>query len=346
MADSGATLIAQRKERWARFYQPSHRGHLLLIRLAEEVPPRPLPHPDRRGERVEWAWQRYQAQLERLAWLEDDSLPHLDVYTGTEIFAAAFGCPVHRPEDQMPFALPLIRRASQVSSLRVPSLDEPGLALLLGMADELRARAGPRALLKLVDIRSPMDIAALIWDKSSFYAALLEAPEAVRELAAKVKELLTAFLDEWFARYGREYLAHYPDYYMEGGITLSEDEIGAVGPQVYAELFHPELVELSGRYGGIGVHCCAHARHQWAGLASLPELRLLNLVQPPPVLASAYGYLAARAGQMHSWCGDGDVLTWAESLPAGSRVVLQAPAANLREAEALVERFRSLPERS
>ncbi|MCC7261464.1 MAG: hypothetical protein IT369_02975 [Candidatus Latescibacteria bacterium] len=339
MGTISETAISQRKERWRRFYQPEGKGRLLLVRLADNAPPRPLPHPDRRQQRIEWAWQRYEAQLERLAWLDDDSLPHLDVYTGTEIFAAAFGCPVHRTEENMPFALPLIQRAGQVASLQVPSLDCPGLEMLFGMADELRQRAGPEALLKLVDIQSPMDIAALIWEKTSFYPALLEEPEAVRELAAKVKELLVAFLEEWFSRYGTEFVAHYPDYYMPAGITLSEDEIGAVSAETYAELFHPELVELSQRFGGIGLHCCAHARHQWAGLEAIPGLKLLNLVQPPEVLERAYAHFAV--GQMHSWCGEGEVLDWAAQLPPRSRVVLQAPAQTRQEAEALVERFRT-----
>ena len=72
-------------------------------------------------------------------------------------------------------------------------------------------------------------------------------------------EILTAFLDEWFARYGDEYIAHHPDYYMSKGMTLSEDEIGACGTDVFESMFLPELVSLSEYYGGIGIHCCGPA---------------------------------------------------------------------------------------
>jgi len=327
--------IAERKERWRAFLDMGAAGprHMLMVRPDEGLPPRPLPHPDKVAERIEWAWLKYQRQVEAVSWLDDDAVPHLDPYTGTEIFAAAFGCQVHRPDDTNPFALPRIRSAAEVAALQVPEITAAPLAVLFEIADELRRRAGPEAVMRLPDIQSPMDIAALIWDKNTFYIAAIETPEAVRELAAKVRQLLTAFLDEWFARYGREYVAHYPDYFMSGGITLSEDEIGAVSTDMFRDLFLPELAELSRRYGGIGMHCCADARHHWEAWKEIPDLRLLNIVHQTPVVREAYSYFARQTPQMHSWCGEGDPTTW--TYPAGSRVVIGAEADTDDEARRL-----------
>jgi hypothetical protein len=298
-----------------------------------------LPWRELRDERVAWAWRKFERQVARAEWLHDDSLPFLDMRTGTEIFAEAFGCPVHFPDDNMPFALPLVHSAREAEALRVPDVSTSSVAYLFEMADELMARAGPGALLRLVDIQSPMDIAALIWEKSSFYPAMIEAPEAVLVLAEKVKTFLMAFLDTWFERYGPAFIAHYPDYYMPQGITLSEDEVGAVSHRVYRELFLPELAELSQRYGGIGVHCCAHARHQWQGFLDIPDLRLINLVQPEEVLAEAYRFFAAIP-QMHSWCGDGDPWSWPATYPDGARVVLQATATTRDDAKRLADKLQ------
>lgn len=333
--------IETRKERWRQFLDPqTPPGHMLLVRHDPEAPPRPLPHPDRKAERIEWAWQKYQRHLDRLAWLDDDSLPCLEPYTGTEIFAAAFGCPVHRPDDTNPYARPRIDDAGQVAGLRVPDITAEPLAILFDIADELRRRAGPEALMRLPDIQSPMDIAALIWDKNTLYPALLEAPETVRELAGKVRGLLTAFLDEWFSRYGSDYVAHYPDYYMPGGVTLSEDEIGVVSPQLFDELFLPELAELSTRYGGLGMHCCADARHHWEAWKQIPDLRLLNIVHRPDEVRDAYDCFADHTAQMHNWCGDGDPRTW--SYPAAARVVIGVDAPTADTARALADDLRHL----
>lgn len=335
--------IDQRKQRWRQFYDRSYPAtHMLLIRYRADPPVRPLPHPAQTDARIEWAWDRYRYQLGQAEWLEDDTVPHLDVYTGTEIFAEAFGCRVHRPNDNMPFALPMLTHACDVATLQVPTLDTPCLRRLFDIADALRARSGNGAVLRMVDIQSPMDIAALIWEKTSFYLALLESPEAVQELANKVGQLLTAFLDEWFSRYGRDFVAHYPDYYVPRGITLSEDEIGAVGCDMFDAYFVDELAALSRRYGGIGIHCCAHAQHHWAGLAAVPGLLLLNLVQPEDVLREAYAFFAPHAAQMHGWCGGDDVVGWAEALPPESRVVINVTAGTREEALRLLDELRAV----
>ena len=129
------------------------------------------------------------------------------------------------------------------------------------MADELFRRAGPGTLFCLVDLQSPLDVAALIWEKNDFYAALLENSAAVTGLVEKVKKLQFTFLDEWFRRYGREFIAHYPDYYMPQGVTLSVDEIGSVSGMMFLKYFLPDLCQFSERDGGLGIHCCANPRH-------------------------------------------------------------------------------------
>lgn len=333
--------IAARMERWRRFFDmdvPS-RG-LFLVRYVEGAPERPPLHPERKQERIEWAWRQYERHLGQAQWLDDDFVPYLDVVTGTEIFAEAFGCRVHRPHDDLPFARPLVERASEAARISVPDLGSTPLVLLFEIADELRRRAGNGALLKIVDIQSPMDISALIWDKNTFYSAILESPEAVKELAEKVTQLLAAFLDEWFSRYGEAFVAHYPDYYMPRGITLSEDEVGAVSEEMFVEFFLPELAGLSERYGGIGMHCCANARHQWTNFMKIPNLRLLNLVRPPEEVRDACSFFADHVAQMHSWAGDGDPLSWPRQHPPGAHIVFEVPADTKEKAIALAAGLR------
>ena len=332
--------VEERKRRWSDFLlSDGHPGHNFLIDYEPDHLERPPLWPDKKEERIEWAWQEYERQIARMEWQRDDAIPYLNVCTGTEIFAEAFGCTVIRPTGSMPFARPLITTASEVSGLKVPEVTSGTLSLLFQIADELVRRAGPRTLLKMVDLQSPMDIAALIWEKGRFYMALIDTPEAVRELADKVQQLLTLFLDEWFSRYGREFVAHYPAYYMPAGITLSEDEVGCVSTQAFDDLFLPELSSLSDQYGGIGIHCCANARHQWDSFKKIPRLRMLNLVQPEDELRAAYALFAAHAPQMHSWCGDGNPWTWPAQYPQGARVVLQATAKTREEALVLSERL-------
>jgi len=332
--------IEQRTRRWCEFLDMARPAqHMFLINHDPDAPERPKPWPQHKAERIDWAAATYERMCERVGWLVDDRIPYLDPYTGTEIFAEAFGCEVYRPADDMPSARPLIDDVSQVAALKVPDVGATPLAMLFEIADALRRRAGSDALMKLPDIQSPMDIAALVLDKSALFVALLDAPEAVAELAGKIHQLMVAFLDEWFARYGTSFIAHYPYYYMPRGITLSEDEVGSVNAEMFVEHFLPELAGLSDRYGGIGIHCCADSRHQWEGFRKVPSLRLLNLVQPPEVLREAYAFFAGDTTQMHGTCWDGAPETWPDQAPAASRCVFETAAETHDDALGLAEKL-------
>lgn len=335
-----ARAVATRKRRWKTLLEPASRpGFCFLVNYNDpslNLPPSPPHWPELSAERIERKWQDYERALDRMAWLDDDSIPCIDMLTGTEIFAEAFGCPVHRPDNNNPFALPLIHDAREVAALNVPDLSSSTLDYLFDMADELKRRAGPEAVFRLVDIQSPMDIAALIWEKSSFFIGLTESPEAVHELANKTRTLLFAFLDDWFSRYGTDFVAHFPPYFMTGGVTLSEDEVGAISGRMFEEFFLPELEALSARYGGIGIHCCADAKHQWKNFRRVKGLRLLNLCNPPTRAAEtyikeAYPSFGATCAQWHcGWTPDGPPETWPTQYPEGCRVVIEL-CANSRE---------------
>jgi hypothetical protein len=254
----------------------------------KRLPPMPPLWPGMEKARIERRWAEYQLMLKKSSLVDDDRIPFISNITGTEIFAEAFGCEVHRPADNNPFAIPFVHGVAEADALKTPELSTSTLAPLFEIADELRRRGGPGSIMKPVDIQSPMDIVALIWDKADLFCAMVESPDAVKTLAEKVRNLLTAFMNEWFRRYGATFVAHYPDYVMHGGITMSVDEVGAVSEDMFREFFSGELAALSDHFGGLGIHCCADARHQWGNFRALPGLKFINHNVPPTRDAREY----------------------------------------------------------
>jgi len=173
-----------------------------------------------------------------------------------------------------------------------------------------------------------------MWDKMDFYPALLKHPQAVNNLLEKITALQFAFLDEWFRRCGNEFVAHYPDYYMPQGVTLSVDEIGAVSPGMFLQYFLPNLNRFSERYGGLGIHCCANARHQWDHLRKVLGLRLLNINNRGEMVAEAYRFFADLAAQWHYDQSPAPLapLGWMDKIPANAHVVLDLAVASREEA--------------
>ncbi|MCL1887776.1 MAG: hypothetical protein FWF96_02760 [Kiritimatiellaeota bacterium] len=285
--------IERRKKRWEDFWVEDGAGKRMLVITCQEGAPNWVrPHPGLRDARMEFAWRMYNHQMEHLETWRDDNVPCLHLFSGTEIWAEALGCAVHRPDDTMPMAVPFVRSAREAAAVKVPRLEDSTLWMFFEMADALRARAGKDALLRIPDMQSPMDVVAQIWDKTDLFAAMIEEPGAVKELARKAQALIAGFYDLFFARYGKAFVAHHPGYYMPSGITFSVDEVGSVSREMFDEYFLGELDWFSERYGGMGIHCCATAEHQWDNFAKVKGLRLMNFGQQPDYIRRAYRHFA------------------------------------------------------
>ena len=337
-------IIQLKKERYLKFYNLDPKVRKLFhIHIGNDPKVKPMPHLWRENaeQRVESAASAYESAMSRIDWLCDDFIPYAACVTGTEIFAEAFGSKVIKPENTNPYALPFITNSSEISKIKVPALEDSTLYYLFDMADKLKALCGDDALLGLVDVQTPMDIAALIWDKNYFFAAMIEEPEAVKELAYKISQLYFAFFDEWFRRYGKEFIAHYPDYYMPSGLTYSEDEVGAVSPEIFEELFLPELIEISNRYGNVGMHSCAYSKHQWDNFKKIPNLKMLNLVFPnkPDIMEESISFFAGHTAMYPGWSGVGAYETWFSQIDKNAHILLEFWVQDEEEAKRLADKL-------
>lgn len=64
----------------------------------------------------------------------------------------------------------------------------------------------------------------------------------------------------------------------EMGPWLSNDECGAFSTVMFEELCLPEFVDLAETFGGLGMHCCAGAEHQFESFRKIPGFYTFNRV--------------------------------------------------------------------
>lgn len=328
--------IEERKNRWLNFYSGKERA---LVQVQMNYGKVVFPTPDSMGKFFDYVLHKYHIQMDCLEWLDDDRIPCISALMGTDIFARAFGSSVEYPVDTMPFARPFVFSVSDVAKIKKPILEKSTLMETFEFGLKLQKATEPGTLLQLPDIQSPMDIAALIWDKTDFFMALYDEPQAVKDLTAMIAELLIEFLDLWFKTFGKEFIAHYPDYYMPSGITLSEDEIGSISTEQFTEFCMPGLCKLSEHFDGkIGIHCCANSKHQWPLMKNIPGMIMLNIYQPDNIFKEATSFFKDGPGLINE-------PHQSKLTDFGAKVVLQGSADSKDKALEVLAELRTYSEK-
>lgn len=300
------------------------------------------------GRWLDHALRDYEADLMLLGALDHDGVPQVKVMTGTEIFAQAFGCPVHVYKDSPPCALPLVRSPAEADALKVPGLDARPLTRVMELAQMLRGRLGPDVPIRVPDIQSPFDIAALVWRKEDFYLALMDDPAAVKRLVEKCRALVEAFLNAFRDELGEVSFAHCPRAWAppELGCWLSEDEAGSMTSAMFEEFCVPALTALSKTFGGIFIHCCATADHQYPSFLKIPGLRGMNRVFQESGPRPAIEAFSGRTVLMMAWIDEATAMEMLDLALPETRFLFNMPGQPLEEARGTYERLRERCPRS
>jgi hypothetical protein len=296
----------------------------------------------------DWMLRGYEARVQWLEALDDDSVPCVRMNTGTQIFASAFGCRVQVPTDSPAFALPAVETAAEADALAEPGLDAPPLARYFELAETVRERLGDDAPVSVPDIQSPFDIAALIWRKEQLLIAMIDEPAAVKRLVRKCQNLLTEFWLELKRRFPNCNLCHCPNAWAppELGCWLSEDEAGAMSVSMFEEFCLPSLAEMSETFGGMFMHCCATADHQYGNFARIPNLRGLNRVFQAPGPKPAVEAFSGQTVLMMAWMTEAQVNDLLDMALPTTRYLFNMPAQPLDDARRTYERLRERCPRS
>ena len=131
-------------------------------------------------EWVPWVVENYERQVRMLDEVGDDSVPVAKLGTGTQLYAAAFGCPVHTYEDTNPCALPLVRAAEEADALEVPDIwGTRELSRVFELGKLVQAELGEDAYIGPCDVQSGFDTASLIWNKEDFLLAMTDEAKLV-----------------------------------------------------------------------------------------------------------------------------------------------------------------------
>jgi len=263
----------------------------------------------------------------------DDAVPFLRILTGTHIYATCFGARPHFYPDSNPYAEPCVASAADADRIPEAKLENcRPLMRVLELAAALRREVGPDVAIGPPDMQTGFDTACILWDKTDLFCSMVESPDAVKRLAAKCAGLLRQFIAAYRREFPNTTFGHCPSTWTppDMGPWVSNDECGAMSPEMFEEFCLPELTALSAAFGSIGMHCCANARHQFHLFRRIPGFYAFNRV-PTGVTwdeDSAHAVLGGPEGpvMVPGWIAAEDVPVLLRRAPAGTRFIFNSGA--------------------
>jgi hypothetical protein len=293
--------------------------------------------------------QQYIAHVRFHEAVDDDGVPLVKLVTGTQIYAVAFGCEVHTFEDNNPCAKPRVFSAAQADALCEPRLEDcPNLMRIFELIDEMKRRLGSDLDFGPPDMQTGFDTAALIWDKTSFLCAMMDPAEkqAVRNLTAKCAHLFKSFVTRLREVTPTMSPCHCPGTWTppELGPWVSNDECGNMSTALFEEFCLPELIDLAETFGGLGMHCCATAEHQFESFRKIPNFYGFNRVQSGAGYLPMLKPLGGPDGPVHvlAWVEEDTIRELLTHAPAGTRFIFNLLGAEEQDAREWLDHMRAL----
>lgn len=232
--------------------------------------------------------------------VKDDSAPAFFPYRGTIAVASAFGCAVEWPEDDDPWAKPLIDAAPKAV------YDLPEAAVTdgeLGKALELTRlmAAAPEGLpIRMTDIQGPLDTAAIMWQQDRLLLAMYESPAEAHHLLQKITRLTIDFVQEQrrlVNALGRAFIpCHFRQVWMpeDAGIALSDDSMALLSPPLYEQFALPYINQISEAFGGVFLHVCGSFVQNLVKLDKVHNLRGLDFAASEQAVEPVFEALAGK----------------------------------------------------
>ncbi|RMD77661.1 MAG: hypothetical protein D6820_11200 [Lentisphaerae bacterium] len=290
---------------------------------------------------------RYEWLKDFHASIEDDGVPCASLMTGTHIYAAAFGCPVHEYENSNPAALPLVQTADEADALDEPSIESSRvLERIFELGHALLEELGPEINLAPPDFQSGFDIAAQIWQKESFFMALMDPNQqaSIQRLVDRCSSLLRKMYRRLRSEFPTMTPCHCPGAAWvppELGPWLSNDECGALNTTLFEQFCLPELIGIAEAFGGLGMHCCAGAEHQFPSFKKIPNFYAFNRVPAQKGIWPILDHFAGPGSPVHvlAWLDDSTMIELMARAPEGTRFVFVRAVNSMDEAKAWLDRM-------
>ncbi len=242
--------------------------------------------------------ENFQANLydfEKTLACPSDTLPNLEPWFGTGLFAEAFGCRYFWREGDAPAVHYAYHTIDEIREITKPDISSGKIfALILAAIAYFKERTQGRLPMCLTDTQSASDTATLILDASEFFIACYTDPGIAHRFLQIINDLTIEFsrkqaeaIGDCLVLPGRIIAASLPASQGGTGITIADDNLAVASPKINAEFFLPLDDQIGQAFGGAAIHSCGNWGHtipllrRWKNLTMI-ECKISSPMDPNP----------------------------------------------------------------
>lgn len=214
-----------------------------------------------------------------------DYCPYLAPWHGVACYAELFGVNIEWPENDWPWAIPLITdNPMDVYKLKPKKLLESELwKKILETIDFFQRNVNGEIPVCTTDPQGPMATASLIWRTEDLMVACYTNPKEVHYLLDIITDVFIDFYEKQLQRIENPAFPGwgFPLGETGCGISISDDNAAFMSPELYEEFCVPYNSRISEHFNGLYLHSCGNWVHNIKPALKISKLRAINYHSAP-----------------------------------------------------------------
>src|SRR3989339_290934 len=213
-----------------------------------------------------------------------DTLPNLEPWFGTGIYAEAFGCKYYWREGDCPAVHYAYHNIEEIQEIQKPEISSGKMfAMVLKAIEYFKDKTSGKLPICMTDTQSASDTATLVLDASEFFISCYSNPKVVKRFLNTINELIIEFsrkqvelIGDCLVLPGRIISSSINANLGGKGITIADDNLAVSSPQLNAEYFLPLDDKIGEAFGGIAIHSCGNWGHTMPLLLQMKNLIMID----------------------------------------------------------------------
>ena len=213
--------------------------------------------------------------------IPSDTLPYLEPWFGTGIYAEAFGSKYFWREGESPACHYAYRSIEQIRGIQKPDISQGRMfTMVMDAINYFKEKTAGQLPICVTDTQSASDTASLILDASEFFTCCYAEPETVHHFLKIINEMIIDFtkiqadaIGDCLALPGHNQRFSYP---AGRGMSLSDDNLAVSSPKINSEFFLPLDDQIGAAFGGVAIHSCGNWGHTMPLVAKMKNLYMID----------------------------------------------------------------------